>query len=87
MERLVELTCEAPRRIFGLPEQPDTWVEWTQKPAAGCSAGRCTPGAAGRPSRLAGAGAGAEGVLRGRVVMEDGQIRAEPGLSRVVSPI
>ena len=27
LERLVELTHDAPRRIFGLPAQPDTWVE------------------------------------------------------------
>ena len=27
LERLVELTHDAPRRIFGLPRQPDTWVE------------------------------------------------------------
>mgnify|MGYP002683288736 CR=1 FL=1 len=30
-ERLVELLCANPRRIFNLPEQHDTWVEVDEK--------------------------------------------------------
>ena len=86
MERLVELTHEAPRRIFGLPAQPDTWVE--VDPAARytlTSDGlytKCqwTPFAdmvvQGRVQRV---------VFRGQVVFDEGQIRAQPGLGRTIS--
>jgi dihydroorotase len=33
MDRLVALMATEPRRIFGLPEQPDTWVEAEMGPA------------------------------------------------------
>ena len=88
LERLVELTHEAPRRIFGLPAQPDTWVEVDLEARYPLLSRelytRCgwTPfegwPVRGRVQRV---------VLRGRVVMEDGQIRAEPGSGRVISPI
>jgi dihydroorotase len=86
-ERLVELTHRAPRRIFGLPLQPDTWV--AVDPDARYTLGdeglhtRCgwTPFAGmavqGRVTRI---------VLRGKTVLEDGKVRAEPGFGRVVEP-
>ncbi len=84
-ERLVALTHDAPRRIFGLPAQPDTWVE--VDPDARYTLGddglftRCgwTPFAGlkvqGRVRRV---------VLRGQTAYEDGQIRVRPGFGQVV---
>jgi carbamoyl-phosphate synthase/aspartate carbamoyltransferase/dihydroorotase len=88
LERLVELTHEAPRRIFGLPAQPDTWVEvdlearYTLRGQEMYTRCGWTP-FEGRPVQ----GRVRRVVLRGRAVMEDGQIRAEPGFGRVVIPI
>lgn len=88
LERLVELTHEAPRRLFGLPAQPDTWIEVDTEaryPLLGQELhSRCgwTPfegwPVRGRVRRV---------VLRGRVAMEDGRIMAEPGWGRAVSPM
>jgi carbamoyl-phosphate synthase/aspartate carbamoyltransferase/dihydroorotase len=86
-ERLVELTHEGPRRIYGLPAQPDTYVE--VDPSARYTLShtsqhtRCgwTPfeGASvqGRVRRV---------VLRGQTACQDGEIRVEPGFGRVVVP-
>lgn len=88
LERLVELTHQAPKRIFGLPEQPDTWVEVDLQARYTLSGRelhtRCgwTP-FEGRPVQ----GRVRQVVLRGRPVMKEGQIRAEPGFGRVVSSI
>jgi dihydroorotase len=88
LDRLVALTHEAPRRIFGLPAQPDTWVE--VDPDARYSLGsdglhtKCkwTPFAGiavqGRVQRV---------VLRGQTVFDRGQILAQPGLGRTISPV
>ncbi len=88
LERMVELTHQAPKRIFGLPEQPDTWVEVDLQARYTLSGRelhtRCgwTP-FEGRPVQ----GRVRQVVLRGRPVMKEGQIRAEPGFGRVVSSI
>jgi carbamoyl-phosphate synthase/aspartate carbamoyltransferase/dihydroorotase len=82
--RLAALMHDNPRRIFGLPEQPDTRVEvdmtpWTI-PAGGWRT-KCgwTPfaglRAGGRVARV---------VLRGRSVVEDGEVLAPPGSGGVV---
>jgi carbamoyl-phosphate synthase/aspartate carbamoyltransferase/dihydroorotase len=84
VERLTALMHDNPRRIFGLPAQPDTRVEvdmtpyeiaaegWQTKcgwtPFAGLTAG-------GRVARV---------TLRGQTVYEDGVILAEPGSGRVL---
>ncbi|MBN1136795.1 MAG: amidohydrolase family protein [Anaerolineae bacterium] len=88
LERLVELTHQAPRRIFGLPAQAETWVEVDPDARYTLSDRemhtRCgwTPfegwAAQGRVRRV---------VLRGQTVVEEGHIRAEPGFGRIVSPI
>lgn len=72
-----------PRRIFGLPEQPDTWVEIDPDAGYEIRAAdthtRCawTPfegrHVRGRVQRV---------VLRGRVVCEDGKLLVEPGTGR-----
>ncbi len=82
--RLTALMHDNPRRIFGLPAQPDTRVEvdmtpyaipadgWQTKcgwtPFAGLTAG-------GRVSRV---------VLRGEVAYEEGRVLAAPGSGRVL---
>jgi carbamoyl-phosphate synthase/aspartate carbamoyltransferase/dihydroorotase len=83
--RLIELMAGNPRRIYGLPEQPDTVVEvdvsrsYTirKKDMHGkCSwtpfEGTTVPG---RVQRVR---------LRGEVVFEDGQVLAPPGSGRVL---
>jgi len=86
-ERLVELCYEAPRRIFGLPGQPETWVEVDSDARYVLSNEglftKCgwTPFAGltvqGRVRRVA---------LRGQTAFEDGRIRVEPGFGRVIEP-
>ena len=82
--RLTALMHDNPRRIFGLPDQPETWVEvemtpyaipadgWQTKcawtPFAGLMAG-------GRVSRV---------VLRGEVAYDEGRVLAAPGSGRVL---
>jgi carbamoyl-phosphate synthase/aspartate carbamoyltransferase/dihydroorotase len=82
--RLRELMCDNPRRIFGLPEQPDTTIEvdmtpwtipdggWRTKCGWTAFAGRR---AGGRARRV---------VLRGRTVYEAGVVLAAPGSGRVL---
>jgi dihydroorotase len=87
LDRLVEMTHDAPLRIFGLPTQPDTWVEVDPKAQYTLSHDgvhtRCgwTPfdgmTVQGRVQRV---------VLRGRTVVEAGELRARPGLARAVVP-
>jgi len=87
LERLVELTHEAPRRIFRLPAQPDTWVE--VDPGAAYTLGdepqhtRCgwTP-FAGMPVR----GRVHRVVLRGQTAFEEGRVLSAPGTGRLVQP-
>jgi dihydroorotase len=88
VERLVELTYEAPRRIFGLPVQPETWVE--VDPGARYTLGhdglhtRCgwTPfegmAVQGRVRRV---------VLRGQTVLEEGKVQVEPGYGRAIRAV
>jgi carbamoyl-phosphate synthase/aspartate carbamoyltransferase/dihydroorotase len=85
IERLIDLMHHNPRRIYKLPDQPDTLVEiemtpwkipadgWLTKcgwtPFAGLTAG-------GRVRRV---------ILRGAVVYEDGVVTAEPGTGRLLT--
>lgn len=87
LERLIELMAVNPRRIFGLPEPPDTWVEVEMQPYTITQEGlhtRCgwTPfagmQAGGRVLRV---------VLRGRVTFEAGRVTAAPGSGRVLPAI
>jgi dihydroorotase-like cyclic amidohydrolase len=87
LERLVELAHEAPRRIFGLPAQTDTWVEVDL--AGMVTLGdeplhtRCgwTP-FAGMPVR----GCVRRVVLRGQPAFENGHVLLAAGEGRVVEP-
>jgi dihydroorotase len=87
LSRLIELMSTNPRRIYGLPGQPDTWVEvdltphtidndvlYTKcgwSPFAGMQV-------AGRVRRV---------FLRGELVYEEGQVTAEPGSGQVINQV
>lgn len=80
MEKLVDMTVVQPRKIFQLPEQPETWIEidpdWNYTLRAGEMETRCgwTP-FEGWEVR----GGVREVILRGQLVYRDGEILAEPG--------
>jgi carbamoyl-phosphate synthase/aspartate carbamoyltransferase/dihydroorotase len=77
----------APRRLFGLPDPPDTYVEidpaarWTITDAEQYSKCGWTPFAGmqvqGQVRRV---------VLHGAEVVRDGQVTATPGSGRVLLP-
>ncbi len=84
VERLTALMHDNPRRVFGLPAQPETRVEVDMTPYEIPAAGwqtRCgwTPFAG-----LMAGGRVARVVLRGQVVYEDGRVLASPGSGRVL---
>ncbi len=88
VERLVELAHEAPRRIFGLPVQPETWVEVDV-------AARHTLADEGLHTRcgwtpfqgMAVQGRVRRVVLRGQIAFEDGEIGVEPGSGKAIRPV
>jgi carbamoyl-phosphate synthase/aspartate carbamoyltransferase/dihydroorotase len=87
MERLVDLTHAGPARVFGLPEQPDTWVEVD----ADC---RRTIDGNGLHTKcgwtpfegMAVRGQVRQVVVRGVTAYEDGEIKVSPGFGQVIRP-
>ena len=83
VDDLVRRMSDNPRRIFSLPEQPETWVEvdpdarWEIRPDRLKTRCGWTP-FAGRPVR----GRVRRVVLRGREVVSDGVVKAPPGTGR-----
>jgi carbamoyl-phosphate synthase/aspartate carbamoyltransferase/dihydroorotase len=85
MEDIVQKSIINPRKIFNLPEQPETWIEVDEDSAYEIKAEnqftRCgwTPfegwQVKGRVKRV---------VLRGKVAFEDGKILVEPGYGKNV---
>ena len=85
MDELIERAAHNPRRIFGLPEQPDTWVEvdaeadWVVHGRQSKSRCGWTPFEGwwlrGRVNRV---------VLRGQVAYDKGRVLAPPGSGRDV---
>ena len=84
LERLIELMHHNPRRIYDLPQQPDTQVEVDLSPNTirneiMFSKVGWTPfdsmEVAGRVARV---------ILRGELVYEDGRVLAQPGDGRLV---
>jgi carbamoyl-phosphate synthase/aspartate carbamoyltransferase/dihydroorotase len=85
VDSLIEKMYTNPRRIFGLPEQPETWTEVDETDAHEIHAAgqftRCgwTPfegwKVKGRVRKV---------VLRGKTAFEDGKILAPPGYGRNV---
>jgi carbamoyl-phosphate synthase/aspartate carbamoyltransferase/dihydroorotase len=83
-ERLIELMVRNPRRIFGLPEQPDTSVEVELEPQFINNEklfSKCgwTPFAgmevAGQVKKV---------ILRGKTVFADGKVLARPGSGQLL---
>jgi carbamoyl-phosphate synthase/aspartate carbamoyltransferase/dihydroorotase len=88
LERLVELTHTAPRRIFDLPEQSDTWVEVVPETSAVLSNENLHTKCGWTPFE----GMRVQGhvwrlIIRNQTVFEDGQVLVEPGFGRVVAPL
>lgn len=85
LPRLIELMHTNPRRLFDLPEQPDTWVEvdaeaqWTIQNEGMQSKCGWTPFAGmtvtGRIRRV---------ILRGQLAYEEGVVLALPGSGKVL---
>ncbi|MEZ4707447.1 MAG: amidohydrolase family protein [Caldilineaceae bacterium] len=85
LEQVIERCVTAPRRIYGLPEQPDTTVEvdMDHHYVLADEAQLCKPGwtpfagrrVVGRVERV---------TLRGRLVYEGGRVLAEPGSGQVL---
>lgn len=83
LEQLIARSYTNPRRIFGLTEQPETWVEvdedavWQIRAAELHSRAGWTPfegrQVQGKVTRI---------VLRGREVFKDGRVLSEPGSGR-----
>jgi carbamoyl-phosphate synthase/aspartate carbamoyltransferase/dihydroorotase len=88
MDDIIQKSVINPRRIFSLPEQPETWVEVDENAEYEIRASemhsRCgwTPfegwQVKGRVTRV---------VLRGREAFKDGQILVEPGFGRNIREI
>jgi carbamoyl-phosphate synthase / aspartate carbamoyltransferase / dihydroorotase len=88
LDGLIARMYTNPRRIFGLPEQPDTWIEVDPDAAYSISAsGMYTRSAwtpfEGMPVR----GRVVRVVLRGQEAFRDGQVLAAPGSGRDVRNI
>jgi carbamoyl-phosphate synthase / aspartate carbamoyltransferase / dihydroorotase len=87
LEDVVQRMYHNPLRIFGLPEQPDTWIEvdpdatWTVRGADLHSRSRWTPFEGwtlhGRVERV---------TVRGREVYRSGTFNVQPGVGRNVAP-
>ena len=84
LDRLIELMATAPRRLYHLPEQPDTWVDVVLEPTIVRNEAlftKCgwTPfdgvEVAGRVERV---------TLYGQVVYENGRLLAQPGSGEVI---
>jgi carbamoyl-phosphate synthase/aspartate carbamoyltransferase/dihydroorotase len=87
LERLVALTHEGPARVFGLPSQPDTWVEVDTevRHVLGHEALHTKCGwtpfegmqVQGRVKRV---------ILRDQIAFEEGEICVAPGYGQIVAP-
>lgn len=87
LEGVVQRMYHNPLRVFGLPEQPETWIEvdpdapWTVRGADLHSRSRWTPFEGwtlhGRVERV---------TLRGREVYRSGTFNVQPGAGRNVAP-
>lgn len=84
LDRLIELMATAPRRLYHLPAQPDTWVDVALEPTVIRNEAlftKCgwTPfdgvEVAGRVERV---------TLYGQVVFENGRLLAQPGSGNVI---
>jgi carbamoyl-phosphate synthase/aspartate carbamoyltransferase/dihydroorotase len=88
LERLVALTHDGPRRIFGLAAQPETWVEVDGQDCYVLGADNLQTKCGWTPFQgMAVKGRVRRVVLRGRVAFEEGRALAEPGSGRVIGAV
>ena len=88
LERLMELAYKAPRRIFGLPAQPDTLVQVEPGASYVLEADNLHTKCGWTPfAGMAVRGRVRKVVLRGQTAYKDGDIAVEPGYGRVVTPM
>jgi dihydroorotase-like cyclic amidohydrolase len=88
LERLVELTYENPRRIFGLPVQTDTRVEVELNARHTVEADKLQTKCGWTPFEgMPVQGTVREVVLRGQTVYRDGTVIVMPGYGRFVIPV
>lgn len=88
LERLVQLTHNAPRQIFGLPVQPDTYVEVAPDYRFTLSHEHLHTKCGWTPfDGMAVQGRVRRVVLRGQVVYEKGEIQVEAGFGQTVVPV
>jgi carbamoyl-phosphate synthase/aspartate carbamoyltransferase/dihydroorotase len=88
VERLVELAHTAPRRIFGLPEQPETWVEVDPAGTTTLTGERMRTRCGWTPFEgWTVHGAVRRLVLRGQTAVQDGEIQVKPGYGRPIAPV
>lgn len=81
MGRLIELMAHNPRRMFGLPQQPHTWVEIDPQAAYQLSNQGLHTKCGWSPfSGMTVQGKVRRVVLRGEVVFEDGEVKTSPAL-------
>jgi carbamoyl-phosphate synthase/aspartate carbamoyltransferase/dihydroorotase len=85
IERLVELTYEAPRRIFGLSAQPNTWVQVDPNARYTLSNDGLHTKCGWTPFEgMMVQGRVKQVVLHGRTAFADEKVRVEPGYGRVI---
>jgi dihydroorotase len=85
LERLIQLTHKAPRRIFGLQDQPDTHVEVDLDARFILSHENLHTKCGWTPfDGMAVQGRIRRVLLRGQVAYEEGKIRAKPGSGQVM---
>ena len=88
LERLVELTYENPRRIFGLPIQTDTCVEVELDARHAIEAENLQTKCGWTPFEgMTMRGRVLEVVLRGKTAYKEGTILVTPGYGRFVMPV
>ena len=88
LERVVELTCYAPKRIFGLPAQPDTHIGVEPDASFVLSNETLHTKCAWTPfAGMSVRGKVREVILRGQTVYKDGAIPAKPGSGKFIVPL
>ena len=87
LERLVDLTHTTPRRIFGLPQQTDTWIEIDPSVRYTIRSENLHTKCGWTPfESMPVQGKVLRTVLRSRTAFYDGQIQVQPGYGRVLKP-
>ena len=85
LDRLIELMASNPRRIYGLVEPPDTKVIVDMTPTTLSNEGLYTKCGWTPFDGMAVVGRVKQVVLRGKVVVENGRVLAEPGSGTVLN--